>query len=46
MRVAPALDARRANDRRLNRPHSKKGASRQMHLRAAPEAENAGIVAV
>ncbi|MCI61785.1 hypothetical protein A2U01_0083042, partial [Trifolium medium] len=40
------LAARRAKDRRLNRPHSKNGASRQMHLRDAPGAENGGIVAV
>ncbi|MCI48988.1 hypothetical protein A2U01_0070231, partial [Trifolium medium] len=44
--VAPALAARRAKDRNQTAFTSKNGASRQMLLRAAPEAENRGIMVV
>ncbi|MCI93118.1 hypothetical protein A2U01_0114416, partial [Trifolium medium] len=40
LRVAPALAARRGSVRNQTAFHSKNGVSRQMLLRAAPEAED------
>ncbi|MCI54839.1 hypothetical protein A2U01_0076089 [Trifolium medium] len=46
LRAAPALAARRAGVQNHTAFHSKNGASRQMLLLAAPEAEHEEIVAV